>query len=134
MFKNSFFILLLSFLAACDSEAKTDLTIFRDSAFYKLIEKRTDSTVTSPLRYKSFIPFIHTGVLESMFISLQADNVDRSWVVFRFDGEAKETTCGLYIREASTTSELALNLIDCEGPQSSSLRGSNLVVSLSKLQ
>ena len=131
---HSFFILLLSFLVACGGEAKTDLKIFRDSAFYKLIEKRTDSTVTSPLRYKSFIRFFHTGLLEGFFTLLQADNIDRSWVIFRFDGETKETTCGLYIREIPTTSELALNLIDCKGPQSRSLKGSNFVVSLSELQ
>ena len=129
---------ILFFMSSCGligskvESSGLDLKQFRDVAFSKLIQKLSDSTVVN-YRYKKFNTFIHVGPMQGFMISLMADNVDRSFVVFRFDGEQKETTCGLYIREKPDKSVFA-SLTRCKGPQSIGLSNRSIIIPLSEIQ
>lgn len=157
MLFNRFFVVglfLFSIFSFADAngDKKTNLEVLRGTAFKTLIFQNTNKEV---VEYKNtslgYFELLGQGGWLALF---QTDNVDRSWVTFRFARESQKTTCMLYIREVPDVAQyglevpegiethyetpgILLNLLECTGPGETALGNQgqgSITVDLSDLQ
>ena len=112
------FLVLFFFTISCTGDKSKNLELYREKALRYLVQERIQKNISSA-EFKKLSIWSLPGWHLMLF---QGDNVDRSQAFFQLEEEAEQTQCGLYIREAPPN-DLAINLIQCQGPYSFELSG-----------
>lgn len=123
-----YFFIIGLFLSSYASASDSDLSVLRDVAFETIIRQNTNELAVE--RQHKTRTLLSQGIQGWWSALFQEDNVDRSWITFRFEREAATTSCALHIREEPETAEVFLSLIECNGPEPTTLLNGNLKAQL----
>lgn len=121
------FVFFIFFISCSSGANEENLDVYREKALRHLVKERIQKEIQS-IEFENKVFF--KGFWFAIF---QTDNVDRSQAVFQISGGNNKTHCGLYIRETTET-ELAINLIECNGPYAKKLSDNMGLSTVSKEQ